>query len=119
MAGRPGRSGGWNRLTPEQHALRGTSYRKPPVAASRALAVTMPAAAGPVPEAVVEGLDGRGLAFVQDCWRSYADWGAQSLLLLREAGLLVSQLEAQRGTPAERATQRMRRHDDSIAAGRP
>lgn len=28
MSGRPGRSGGWNRLSPEEHALRGTKPRR-------------------------------------------------------------------------------------------
>ena len=79
MAGRPGRSGGWNRLTPEQHALRGTSYRKPPVAAMRAAAVSMMAGPGPIPAALLDGLEGRGRAFVQDCWQSFGEWTAQSL----------------------------------------
>ena len=55
----------------------------------------------------LDGVEGRGRAFVQDCWQSFGEWTAQSLLLLREAGLLISQLDAQRGTPAERGTQRM------------
>jgi hypothetical protein len=46
------------------------------------------------------------LRFVQDAWDTYQNWTVPALLLLREAGLLIDQLEAARGTPAEGATRR-------------
>jgi hypothetical protein len=104
MAGRPGRSGGHNRLTPAEHILRGTfnptRHRTTPTAAP---APTR----GPLPAAVLAGLEGRGRAFVSECWTTYQNWTPGTLVLLREAGLLIEQLEKLRGTPDERAAQRL------------
>ena len=39
-------------------------------------------------------------------WGEYDGWRAAELALLREAGMLVDQLETLRGQPAERTAQR-------------
>jgi hypothetical protein len=59
-----------------------------------------------VPAWLLEGLTGDGQAFVEECWRAYDGWIPSAWVLLREAGRLMVDLEAQRGTPAERVTQR-------------
>ena len=41
---------------------------------------------------MVEGLSGRGLAFVDATFRTYDGWNPQSLELLREVGFLLTQL---------------------------
>jgi hypothetical protein len=107
MAGRPGRSGGHNRLSVEQHILRGTF--NPTRHGSRPSALTagpVPRTA-PVPPALVTGLVGRGAAFVGECWAAYDGWSPASLTLLHEAGRLLDQLETVRGMPAERSAQRL------------
>jgi hypothetical protein len=107
MAGRPGRSGGHNRLSVEEHLLRGTynATRHGP-RPSAVVPAVMPRAE-PVPAALTEGLHGRGLAFVEDCWATYDGWTAASCVLLREAGHLIEQLEQLRGKPGERTAQRL------------
>jgi hypothetical protein len=104
MSGRPGRSGGWNRLTPTQHTLRGTSPRHGPAPVLTATAIPR---SDPIPPDVIEQLTGRGLAFVTALWHGYAPWTPQALQVLRELGFLVNQLETLRGTSAERAAQRL------------
>ena len=109
MAGRPGRSGGWNRLTPEEHARRGTKlnarHRRP--AALALVGEAVKHALQPIPPAVIEGLTGRGLDFVHDCWRRYSGWAPGSLVLLRESGFVVNACEQLRGEKGERQAQRM------------
>jgi hypothetical protein len=61
----------------------------------------------PLPEGLVEGLAGRGAAFVRDSWAAYSGWTVSTLVLLREAGHLVDQLEQLRGQRGERAAQRL------------
>jgi hypothetical protein len=107
MAGRPGRSGGWNRLSPEEHVLRGTHNRTRHGSKPAVLTVAALPKPGPVPDAVIAGLSGRGLAFVQRAWAAYDGWNPQSLELLREAGFLLSQIETVRGTDDERPAQRL------------
>ena len=106
MSGRPGRSGGWNKLSPEEHRMRGTTPRsgpRPPALAWRP--ARLPRRSVPAP--LLEGLDGHGQAFVEECWRSYQGWTPATWALLREAGFLLTQVEAQRAEPKEqRATQR-------------
>ena len=51
-------------------------------------------------------LKGAGLQFVAAVWGEYEGWRAAELALLREAGMLVDQLETLRGQPAERTAQR-------------
>lgn len=63
--------------------------------------------ASPLPAAVLDGLQARGRAFVESLWPEYTEWTLVSQVVLREAGLLVDQLEALRGTKGERAAQRM------------
>ena len=98
------RRGGWNRLTPEQHLARGTVPRRPPpvVLAPRSQPI-----ADPVPDAVLRGLEGPGRDFVVEAWATFAGWGVASLCLLREAGLLLDELETRRGQPGARASQRL------------
>ena len=98
------RRGGWNRLTPEQHHARGTMPRRPPPVHLVPLATPV---ADPVPEAVLRGLEGPGRAFVVEAWQTFAGWGVASLCLLREAGLLLDDLELRRGQPGARASQRL------------
>jgi hypothetical protein len=98
------RRGGWNKLTPEQHQARGTVPRRPPAPVLIPLAAPV---SDPVPRHVLAGLDGPGRAFVEEAWATYGGWGVSSLALLREAGLVLDQLETRRGQPGERASQRL------------
>jgi hypothetical protein len=71
--------------------------------------LTLPAvvpSGDPVP-AVLDGLSGRGAAFVRAVWAEYGGWTSVTEMLLHEAGRLVDQLETLRGTKGERAAQRM------------
>lgn len=101
MAGRPGRSGGWNRLPPEVHQLRGTKPRL--VRPIR----PVPAHPGPVPATLLEGLGTRGAAFIEAAWAEGGEWPPDALVLLREVGILIDRVEAQRGQRDERSTQRL------------
>jgi len=110
MAGRPGRSGGHNKLSPQEHLLRGTwnVTRHGPKPSGLALAsVLATPRVDAMPAAVVEGLSGRGLAFVRDCWQRYSGWTPGTLVLLREAGQVITALEGLRGEKGEREAQRM------------
>ena len=106
MSGRPGRSGGWNRLPVEVHIARGT-YRKdkhgpwPPIPQPDPL----PAPSDP-PARLLCGLQEAGTAFCAAVWAEHDGWTAVSLRLLHEAGRLVDALEASRGTKDERVTRR-------------
>ena len=98
MSGRPGKGGGWNRLSDAEHALRGTKPR------GRRTPALVPAPnASEAPRDLFDGLPeaGRGAGFVLAAWETYRGWTVASSLLLRECGLLIDQLEAARGTPAE------------------
>jgi hypothetical protein len=107
VAGRPGRSGGHNRISIEEHIRRGTfNPTRHGKRAARAAAVTV-TAPFPVPPALVEGLTGRGRAFVDECWVTYGGWTPATSVLLREAGLLIDELETLRGQRGERAAQRL------------
>ena len=99
MAGKPGRSGTWIRHTPAEHALRGTR--------SRARVVPMVPSIEPMPTALTEGLTGPGLQFVQDCWTTYGGWTPPTLVLLKQAGRLLDDLESLRGQRGERQAQRL------------
>ena len=92
MAGRPNRSGGWNKLTPEEHRQRGTRPRVKPRPA-RVHAAVVPIT-DPVPEAVIEGLQGPGKAFAEATWKQYTRWSAPELMLLRQAARLVDDAES-------------------------
>jgi len=59
-----------------------------------------------IPPALVEGLTGRGLAFVRDCWHRYSGWAPASLALLRETGFTINAVEQLRGERGERQAQR-------------
>jgi hypothetical protein len=107
MAGRPGRSGGHNRLSVEQHILRGTFNPTRHGSRPSALAAAPVPRTAPVPPELVAGLFGRGAAFVAECWSTYDGWNPASLALLHEGGRLLDQLETVRGTPAERSAQRL------------
>ena len=107
MAGKPGRSGGWNRKSPQDHMLRGTWNPTRHGQKPSTLTVATTPRSEPLPAAVVEHLTGRGLTFVQATWAMYSGWNPQSLELLREAGFLLTQLETLRGTGDERAAQRL------------
>ena len=84
------------------HTLRGTAPRQARVGVS-----PQGPSGAPVPADLVEGLTGRGLAFVRTCWATYAGWTPASRVLLREAGQLIEQLESSRGQRGERAAQRL------------
>ncbi len=94
-------------MSPQEHLLRGTfnATRHGPKPAVLKVATTPHH--DPLPAAVVENLTGRGLTFVKATWATYTGWNPQSLELLREAGFLLSQIEAVRGTADERAAQRL------------
>jgi hypothetical protein len=106
MAGRPGRSGGHNKLSPQEHLLRGTwnTTRHGPRPAM--VAVAPAPRPDPVPPALIEGLRGRGLAFATNCWARYHGWSPSSLELVREACLIMDALEGLRGEKGERPAQR-------------
>lgn len=106
MAGRPGRSGGHNKISVEEHLLRGT-FNASRHARPAALVTAAIPRRDPPPEAVTTGLSGRGFAFVNECWQTYTGWTPASLALLREAGSLLEQLESLRGQRGERAAQRL------------
>ena len=69
MAGKRGRSGGHNRLSPEQHVLRGTWNVTRHGPRPSALALATASRVDPLPSTLTDGLDARGLAFVTACWR--------------------------------------------------
>ena len=86
MAGRLGRSGGWNRLSPEDHALRGTRARhRHPVAE---LAVSQADRRRAVAE-----LDGTARRVVAQLLGSHDGWDAASLTTLRAYGLSCARME--------------------------
>jgi hypothetical protein len=105
MAGRPGRSGGHNRISVEDHIMRGTynPTRHGHRAVLRFRATKLPASRAPA----FEGLTGLGAAFVEGIYRDYEGWNSAGMVLLRMAGQLVSDLEELRGKPGERAAQKM------------
>lgn len=98
MSGRPGKGGGWNRLSDAEHALRGT---KPRSGRRRPALVLAPHDPRGIPPDLLDGVTGRGRGFVEECYASYRGWTIASFMLLRECGLLIDQLEAARGQPAE------------------
>lgn len=104
MAGKPGRSGGWNRLSVEAHRLRGTRPSWGALAAAQAPGDVSPAV---MPDGLLDGLQTRGKAFVVACWTQLSNWNPATLVLLREAAMLVDQVEARRGQPEERSAQRL------------
>lgn len=104
MSGRPGRSGGWNRISPEEHARRGTKPRHQPAPALKVAEVPI---RDPIPDAVLRGLDAPGRDFVLEAWAHFSGWGPASLTLLRQAGLLLDELETRQGQPGARASQRL------------
>lgn len=123
MSGKAGRSG--RRKKPLQtHLLDGT-YRRDrhgpvpnPVSAADpldrffhrghpAVAVATMPRHEPAPQALLEGLVGRGLGFVEACWAEYDGWTPASSALLHEAGRLLDELEGLRGERGERAAQRL------------
>jgi len=107
MSGRPGRSGGHNKLSAAEHIARGTFNRtRHQVRATLAERPTL-LPLRRVPAWLLNGLDGEGRAFVEDTWRTYGGWIPSNIVLLREAGRLLTDLDTQRGKPAERVTQRV------------
>src|SRR5688572_25942205 len=114
MAGRPGRSGGHNKLSPEEHLLRGTwnvtRHGPRPTASPRLvpIAPVLPASSiEPVPAWVLAGLAAPGRRFVRAYWREFDGWTPPKRVLLREAALLVDWIEQHRGDERERQTQRL------------
>ena len=120
MGGRPGRSGGHNRLTPQELLFRGswnvTRHGPRPAALPRhaqngsGAAVLLPVVE-PVVESVpiwiLDGLTTPGRRFVEAYWREYEGWIPPKRVLLREAGLLVDWLDQHRGDEGERQAQRL------------
>jgi hypothetical protein len=88
MAGTPGRSGRRPRPRPGPYVVRGPGPRV-------------------LPASLLEGMGPRGAAFIEAAWKDEVDWPPSSLVLLREAGMLIDRLEAQRGDKGEAATQRL------------
>jgi hypothetical protein len=105
MAGKPGRSG--RRMkTLANHVLTGT-YRPDRHGLLPADLIPAPPPTGAIPLSILAGLTGRGRAFVKAYWRAVGGWTPATLVLLREAGMLVDALETARGTPPERQIQRL------------
>ncbi len=107
MGGRPGRSGGHNRLSVKTHLLKGTynATRHGPKP-SPLVPVAAPGSLDALPAEVLDGLQARGAAFVRDTFAKYAGWSPPSLALLREAGFALDHLDTLRGTPKQFAGQR-------------
>jgi hypothetical protein len=59
------------------------------------------------PAWLLEGLAGSGQAFATDCWTQLSNWNPATLVLLREAAMLVERVETLRGQPGERECQRL------------
>jgi hypothetical protein len=74
-----------------------------------AIRLAVPGVTAPpsVPPDVVEGLQRRGRRFVEETWSDYEHWTPPTRALLREAGFLLSAIEAARGTTAERTAQKL------------
>ena len=102
MSGRPGRSGGHNKLSVEQHRLRGTLNVTRHTPRGALVPQAMPSSV-PVPATLLDGLRERGRTFVSECWTGYGGWSPAHLVLLREAGLLIDELEQLRGEKASGA----------------
>lgn len=107
MAGRPGRSGGHNRMSAAEHRLRGTFNRTRHGRQPPALTVLPMPAHDPVPPDLIEGLEGRGRTFIEECWRTYRGWTPATVALLREAGQLIERVEGLRGQRGEQPAQRL------------
>ena len=90
------------------HLMAGT-YRHDRHGPLPSAAATAPILArqGPVPDVVAAGLTGAGLAFLTECWTTYAGWDPPSIVVLREAAYLITELEGLRGQRGERAAQRL------------
>ena len=88
------------------HVLTGT-YRPDRHGLRPADLIPTPPPTGAIPLSILAGLTGRGRAFVKAYWRAVGGWTPASLVLLREAGMLVDALEQLRGQPKERTTQRL------------
>lgn len=108
MSGRPGRSGGHNRLTLADHAARGTKPRSPTVRGLRLVSADH-APPEPLAPELLAGLlpGGLGLAFIERCWSDYEGWTPASVILLREAGMTIDSLSLLRGQKGERAAQQL------------
>jgi hypothetical protein len=61
----------------------------------------------PVPNHVLAGLNERGRAFAERTWQAFADWNPVTEVLLREAAILMDEVDALRGQKSERACQRL------------
>lgn len=114
MAGRPGRSGGHNKLSPEEHLLRGTwnvtRHGPRPPNARRVPPVVVPLSAPrlkPVPAWMLAGLTTPGRRLVRAYWCEFDGWTPPKRVLLREAALLVDWIEQHRGDDHERQAQRL------------
>ena len=115
MAGRPGRSGGHNKLSPEEHLLRGswnvTRHGPRPTASPRLVPLAPFSASAssiePVPTWIVDGLATPGRRLVRAYWREFDGWTPPKRVLLREAALLVDWIEQHRGQDGERQAQRL------------
>ena len=91
MPGTPGRSGGHNRLTVEQHAYRGTLRRDrhfPPTASAPVLDQVSPADR----RRVLRGLRGEARRVALRLLAEYADWDTVRLLALRSFALSCERL---------------------------
>jgi hypothetical protein len=107
VSGRPGRSGGWNKLSLEEHRQRGTKPRySPKVLPLTKLATAPVLAPEAVPDGLLDGLVGPGRVFVEATFAHYSGWTPASLVVLREAGKVIDDLESLRGTRGERPAQR-------------
>jgi hypothetical protein len=95
MAGKPGRSGGHNRVAIAEHRVRGT-YR--PSRHDRRTdpqpALPVPLSPAVVPLALVEGLGAAGRTFAEDVFRSYDGWATHERALLRQAARCLDDAEA-------------------------
>lgn len=106
MAGKPGRSGGWNKRQPWEHLragrFRGDRHGDRAVAqaeldrqrerfgSTSGANALQPASGAPEPPAgLVAGLGPAGADFVRHTWQAYEDWSTPKTTLLRKAGELV------------------------------
>src|SRR5215213_3655088 len=95
MAGRPGRSGGKNRKSPEDHALDGTKPRRSP----DPLAVPEAVSDGDR-RRVLAGLPAEGRRIARALLDQFLGWDEPSMMTLRAYAMSSIRLEALQSDPA-------------------
>lgn len=111
MAGRPGQTP-WNKMTLADHVRYGTVRPERHLTPARGQGLrrlTEAEKVAPIAPALLAGLreGGPGRDFLRVSWATFTGWTPNLLVLLREASLLLDQLDTLRGQKGERAAQRL------------